>query len=151
MTSGRYCTTRLMEPEDLPAVLANERAAYDFPWTRGIFLDCLKNGYFCLVAEENHRVVGHALMLIGAGEAHLLNLCVNPECQRSGFARVMLQDCIDTARRQGCEQMFLEVRPSNHAALALYHEFGFNELGRRPAYYDAPGGREDALMLALML
>jgi len=140
-----------MDDEDLPAVLEVERACYQFPWSEGIFRDCLNAGYHCLVTEVDFQITGFAILLFGSGEAHLLNICVIPELRGKGHARAMLEDILDTVRRAAVPELFLEVRPSNAAAIHLYTTLGFNQVGRRPDYYNTLDGREDALIFALTL
>lgn len=141
---------RPMTASDLPEVLDIERVSYDFPWNQGIFEDCLSMGYRALVVNEGATAIrGYGLMSVAVGEAHLLNLCVAPLCRRTGMARYLLGQLIESARRDDAYVMFLEVRPSNRAALALYHQAGFATLGRRRAYYPAINGREDAVILSL--
>jgi ribosomal-protein-alanine N-acetyltransferase len=88
-------------------------------------------------------------MSVAAGEAHVLNVCVNEAHQRQGHARRMLDHMVDLARGHHATILFLEVRPSNQAALQLYFDFGFRQLAVRRQYYPARDGREDALVLAL--
>lgn len=140
---------RKMAELDLDKVERNERRAYQFPWTRGIFVDCLAGSNLCLVLQEGEDLLGHAIASVGAGESHLLNLCMRRDQQGRGLGRVLLQHCIDTVQTQGAEMMFLEVRPSNQVAIALYESVGFNEIGLRKGYYPAALGHEDALVLAL--
>lgn len=142
---------RLMQPSDLKAVAAVERAAYDYPWSLGIFRDCLLAGYYSLVLEAAGSVAGYGIMSIAAAEAHLLNLCVHPNSQRHGYGRRLLNALIGKAQDAGVDKVFLEVRPSNKRALALYQSVGFERIGMRPAYYQAPQGREDAVILAVTL
>ncbi len=143
---------RLMTAEDLDRIMEIETAAYPFPWTRGIFRDCLHVGYSCWVYESGSRVVGYAIMAMGAGEAHLLNLCVDPAHRRRGIGRIMLGHMMDLARAHNAETLLLEVRPSNTAAINLYREEGFCEVGMRRDYYPgAEGAREDALIMARAL
>ncbi|MBS7457795.1 ribosomal protein S18-alanine N-acetyltransferase [Coralloluteibacterium stylophorae] len=142
---------RPMREGDLATVNAIEQRAYPFPWTLGIFRDCLRSGYACWVLERDRHVIGYSVLSVAAGEAHLLNLCVAPEVQSRGLGRRLLMRMIDVARGLRAERIFLEVRPSNPHAIALYHDTGFNEIGRRRGYYPAPGGREDALVLAFEL
>ncbi|NLO79854.1 MAG: ribosomal protein S18-alanine N-acetyltransferase [Xanthomonadaceae bacterium] len=139
---------RRMTADDLDTVIEIERRAYPFPWTPGIFRDCLRVGYGAWVCLLGERIVGYALMSSGGGEAHLLNLCVDPDYQRRGLGRLLLEHVLRQAGRTGADQIFLEVRPSNVAALQLYHAMGFIEVGRRKGYYPAERGREDALVLA---
>ncbi|MGF1642556.1 MAG: ribosomal protein S18-alanine N-acetyltransferase [Thiotrichales bacterium] len=142
---------RSMARDDVAPVAAIERAAYAFPWTQGIFEDCLRVGYPSWVCENGHGIRGYALMSVGAGESHLLNLCVHPRQQRLGLGALMLEHVLTHAQVLGAQMLFLEVRPSNHAAQNLYLRYGFNEIGRRRNYYPAVNGREDALVMAKQL
>lgn len=148
---GSAAQLRAMRGSDLEAVMAVEVAAYEFPWTAGIFKDCLAAGYGCWVLESAGRLIGHGVLSVGAGEAHILNVCIAPAYQGRGHGRVLLQRLLDVARWQQAGQVFLEVRPSNPAAQHLYHSIGFNEVGRRPGYYPARNGREDAIVMAMAL
>jgi len=142
---------RPMRETDVASVMAIETRAYFSPWTEGIFRDCLRVGYSCWVAERDERLLGYGVLSVGAGEAHLLNLCVAPEHQGKGLGRRLLVHFIDAARGYGAEALFLEVRPSNQSAVHLYESSGFNQVGCRRDYYPAPKGREDALIFALAL
>jgi len=140
-----------MREDDLPKIDEIERKAYDFPWSTSIFRDCMRARYACVLAENEDGLLAYAVMSMAAGEAHVLNLCVKPECQGQGRGRRILDHLIETAFENGVDTMFLEVRPSNPAAVALYHEAGFNQIGVRQDYYPAHEGREDALVLARAL
>ena len=138
-----------MRPIDLPHVLRNERRGYTHPWSEGIFRDCMRQGYDCWLLIYHERVVGHGIISVAAGESHLLNVCVHPECQGNGFGRLLTEHLMKRARELSAARMFLEVRPSNHVAVDLYQSLGFNEVGVRPDYYPAYVGREDALVFAI--
>jgi ribosomal-protein-alanine N-acetyltransferase len=142
---------RLMQPADLKAVAAVERAAYLYPWSLGIFRDCLLAGYYCLVVDVGGSVTAYGIMSIAAGEAHLLNLCVHPNAQRLGYGRRLLNALMLRAADADADKVFLEVRPSNKVAIKLYASVGFEQIGIRPAYYQAETGREDAVILAATL
>jgi ribosomal-protein-alanine N-acetyltransferase len=143
---------RPMRDGDLDAVVAIEHRAYPFPWTRGIFRDCLHAGHSMWVLEAQGALAGYGVLGIAAGEAHVLNLCIAPEAEGHGHGRRLLRALLRVARGGGAMRVFLEVRPSNPRAIALYHAEGFNEIGRRPRYYPAPNhGREDAIVMALEL
>lgn len=140
---------RPMREGDLAAVFANERAAYTHPWTLGILRDCLRVGYQCQVAEQDDMLVGHAVLSVGAGEAHLLNLCVAPDHQGRGIGRRLLRRMLRFAREQAADTVYLEVRASNLSARALYESEGFCEVGQRRGYYPHDlHGREDAVVYA---
>ncbi len=148
-------TLRGMHEADLPAVLACEQAGYASPWSEGIFRDCLRVRYTCMVAETPDMVVGHGIMSVAAGECHLLNICVHPLFQRLGIGRRILRRLLALARREQADTAFLEVRVSNAGAIALYHSEGFDDIGLRKAYYPSadadPARREDALMMGRAL
>ncbi len=139
---------RAMRPSDLQAVAEVELASYQFPWNIGIFRDCLLAGYQSLVLDIDGNVSGYCIMSIAAGEAHLLNICIHPSCQRLGYGRRLLVEGLARAREMGVETVFLEVRPSNDIAIMLYRSLGFRLIGRRPSYYQADRGREDAVIFA---
>jgi ribosomal-protein-alanine N-acetyltransferase len=142
---------RKMNRSDLAQVVAIEKASYRFPWGEDIFRDCLNTRYHCWVCELGDDVLGYGIMSMAVGEAHILNLCVLPKEQKQGIGRKILEYLISIAKKHA-EQMFLEVRPTNTGAIALYDSIGFNEIGVRKGYYPAEnGGREDALMFALEL
>jgi len=147
----RLVRFRAMTPGDLPVVAAVERASYQFPWSEGIFRDCLRVGYLCRVADLDGDIVAYGVVAMGAGEAHILNLCVRAELRGRSVGRQMLMLLLERARQAGMEAVFLEVRPSNPHAIALYQSVGFVQVGLRKGYYQAEGGREDALVLKLDL
>jgi ribosomal-protein-alanine N-acetyltransferase len=144
-------TIRAMREADVAEVIGIERASYQFPWTEGIFHDCLRVAYVCRVAVQDQRIVGYAVMSMGAGEAHILNLCVREDDRRAGVGRVLIRYLLDQAEGAGMVEAFLEVRPSNAIAMALYQSLGFTQIGTRRGYYQAVGGREDAAVLRLRL
>jgi ribosomal-protein-alanine N-acetyltransferase len=140
-----------MHLADLGAVITVERAAYEFPWTEGIFRDCIRVGYECQVVEVDAGICGYGVLSIAVDECHVLNICVHPDYQGRGIGRALLDHLLAIGSSRGAASAFLEVRPSNAAALALYRNTGFNEVGVRQAYYPAVAGREDAIILARSL
>jgi ribosomal-protein-alanine N-acetyltransferase len=142
---------RPMRRSDLKVVTAIEQSAYEFPWDSATFKDCFNVGYCCWIGEKAGQIFSYGICSVGAGESHILNLCVAPQTQGQGFGAIMLGKLIEVARNHQAESMFLEVRPSNQAAIKLYHRMGFNEIGTRKDYYPAKKGREDALVMARIL
>jgi ribosomal-protein-alanine N-acetyltransferase len=140
-----------MLPSDVPAIGAIERAAYAFPWSEGIFRDCLRVGYLCRVADVEGEIVSYGIVAMGAGEAHILNLCVSDKYRSRGVGRQMLLLLLERARQAGTTEAFLEVRPTNPLAISLYQSVGFVQVGLRKGYYQSAEGREDALVLKLVL
>jgi ribosomal-protein-alanine N-acetyltransferase len=138
---------RPMRASDVAEVVAIERSSYQFPWSEGIFRDCLRVGYVCRVATVSRNVTGYGVMSVGAGEAHILNLCIGAGFRNRGTGKWLLRYLIERAAAAGVAEAFLEVRPSNTAAIRLYLSMGFEQVGTRRAYYQAVGGREDAAVL----
>jgi len=140
-----------MTEDDLGDVLEIERQIYDFPWTVGNFADSLRSGYYCVVLRMGNRLIGYAVMMLGAGEAHLLNLSIAASEQRRGHGSRLLQSMVGACRNCGARQLFLEVRPTNTAGRLMYAKHGFSQIAVRRGYYPSRTGREDALLLALDL
>jgi len=134
---------------DLDRLLEIEQQAHVSPWTRGIFRDCIRVNYICTVMELGVGIAGYSIFNIAVDEAHLFNICINPQFQRQGFGRILLEHILDQCRERQAKSVFLEVRPSNVGAIALYESAGFVEVGIRTGYYPAnEGRREDALIFA---
>jgi len=140
-------TIRPMADTDVASVIEIERSSYQFPWSEGIFRDCLRVGYVCRVVTVSRQVMAYGVMSLGAGEAHILNLCVGETYRCRGVGRRLLSSLIERATAAGMGDAFLEVRPSNTAAIRLYLALGFEQVGMRRGYYQAVNGREDAAVL----
>jgi [ribosomal protein S18]-alanine N-acetyltransferase len=138
---------RAMRGSDVSEVVAIERGSYQFPWSEGIFRDCLRVGYVCRVVTVSRQVMAYGVMSFGAGEAHILNLCVAEGHRCRGVGRQLLGSLIERATDAGMMDAFLEVRPSNTSAIRLYLALGFEQVGMRRGYYQAVNGREDAAVL----
>jgi len=142
---------RDMEPDDVLPVAEVEGRSYTFPWGETIFRDCLRAGYYCCVAEIGHIVAGYGIMSSGAGEAHVLNLCVAEQFRFRGIGSQLLEHLLEFAKSLRVSDVYLEVRPSNTVAIRLYQSRGFAQIGVRRGYYQAVGGREDAVVLRKIL
>ena len=138
-----------MGESDLEPVIEIERRVYAFPWTPQNFRDSLRAGYSCWACWGGEGLLGYAVLMLAAGEAHLLNLTIDSPYQKRGHGSRLLRHLVGTARDYGAHVLFLEVRPSNAAGLELYARHGFRRIGVRRDYYPAPGGRENALVLAM--
>ena len=153
-TSSPTCTqffARTMRHSDLDLVVKNEAAANAHPWTKRIFIDCLRAGYQAWVLANKQEIAAHAVMSVAVEECHLLTLCVHPAFQRMGYGRKLFALLLDRAASLEAKECFLEVRVSNYRAISLYRSLGFTQIGERSSYYPADSGREDALILSCSL
>jgi len=140
---------RSLTVDDLPAVLLLEAMGHAFPWTPGNFADALNSGYYMVVLEQGKSIAGYGIVQVILDEGHLLNITIDKALHGKGLGRYLLQHLVDYAHSH-TDTLFLEVRPSNTRAIALYQMAGFNEIGLRRNYYPAKdGGREDALLMAM--
>lgn len=132
-----------------PEILAIEERGYPFPWTERIIRDSFRYGTACWgVLAPDDSLLAYAFFSMAVGEAHVLNICVDPALQGQGIGRYLMQHLMQRARDELCTVVLLEVRRSNAAARRLYESLGFTTLGIRKGYYPAAGQqREDALVL----
>ena len=136
----------------IDAVLAMENRAYDFPWTWPNFNDALASGYLAQRLMAGDTLLGYFIAMQGVDEVHLLNITVAPECQRQGWARIMLDALQLWARRQGADWLWLEVRVGNLRAIDVYQTHGFRRVGLRKDYYPCGAApREDAIVMSQKL
>lgn len=142
---------RLMREADIPAVLLVEKDSYEFPWSAGNFHDSIYAGYSAWVYEAGGEIIGHLVLMSVMDEAHLLNITIAPAWRRQGLGRVLLEHAMDATRQKSVKTLFLEVRPSNKPAIAMYENMGFEAFALRKAYYPAQQGREDALVMRKVL
>jgi len=138
---------RRMSADDLVAVEAIERTVYTHPWTIGNFTDSMDAGYHCWIMEHDGGVAGYSVVMVAAGEAHLLNLSIAAPRQLQGLGSELLRFVIKLARDYAAQTIYLEVRESNAAGRALYAQHGFAEIGVRRSYYPAGVKREDAVTM----
>jgi ribosomal-protein-alanine N-acetyltransferase len=134
---------------DVAAVLLVENNVYPFPWSEGIFQDCLRVGYECWLAMVDDAIAGHAIISIAADESHILNIAIERQFQNRGYGQKFIDFLVNIAADKKVNTILLEVRPSNKSAISCYNATGFNEIGCRKNYYPATEGREDALLYAL--
>lgn len=135
-----------MNERELPAVAALEASLQVFPWSAGNFADSLAAGHSAWVLRQGGELLGFSVFMQVLDEAHLLNIGVGAAHQGLGHGARLLRHVMECARLAGAGKLFLEVRPSNERAVALYRHFGFRQIGLRKAYYPAAIGREDALI-----
>lgn len=151
VTDKQHPLIRRLTTADVDRVYTIEQLAYPFPWTRGIFVDCLRVGCACFGLQFGKEMAGYTIFNWAAGEAHLLNLCVHPEWQSRGYGSLLLEYTISHVARLEIEAIFLEVRESNPRATMLYKKRGFKVIGHRRSYYQAGDKREDAIVMQLVL
>jgi [ribosomal protein S18]-alanine N-acetyltransferase len=140
-----------MARQHVDAVLSIEQAAYEFPWTRGNFIDSIAADHVCrMLCDSNGHLLGYFVAMPGVDETHLLNVTVAPAVQGRGHGLALLDALVQMCEDRGDDELWLEVRPSNERALRIYRRFGFVSRGVRKRYYPAPGGtREDAVVMSI--
>lgn len=136
---------------DAAAMLQIEQAATSHPWTLALFQSCFGDRYFNYVLELEQQILGFYIGEFVAGEASLFDVCVAPAHQGRGYGRLLVEHFIQQADERQAFECWLEVRESNHVALALYQALGFHQTGKRPNYYPTATGSEDAILMGLPL
>ncbi len=145
---GALVEMRTMNYSDLKQVINIEKKSYPHPWTIGIFRDCIRVGYNAWVMILDENIIGYGIVMLSPGEAHILNICIDPDYQGKSLGRYLLRHLVKKSQQTDIDMVLLEVRRSNTNAQQLYVSEGFHELGVRKAYYPADDGREDAIILA---
>lgn len=140
---------RPLKDRDIDSVLEIEQQVYSYPWSKGIFNDCLKVGYSNWALIKDNVFVGYAVVSVAVGEGHILNICIDPAYKRQGLGQYFVNEVIAAAKKEHADCIFLEVRPSNIAAIELYKKVGFKQIGQRKNYYPGVDGKEDALVMSL--
>lgn len=139
-----------MTPAHLDAVAALEKVCFpEDPWSRRLFEEALENENTSslLALGEDGRVLGYLLFTAVLDEGGVDNIAVAPAARRRGVASALLEEFHRYGREHGLTSLFLEVRPSNAGAAALYQKLGYREAGRRKNYYLSP--KEDAILMKL--
>lgn len=137
---------RWMETEDISSVVVIEQQIFPDPWSSDSFFSAIhdKNNIY-LVAEEEGKIVGYCGFWCSFENADLCNIAVLPSARRKGIAWRLLDEGAQFCAEKGVEEIFLEVRESNQAAIALYQKKGFSSINIRKKYYHHP--TEDAIVM----
>jgi ribosomal-protein-alanine N-acetyltransferase len=141
-------TIRELAKTDFPAVIAIEALTQTAPWSEAAFERCWEANYRGWVIEQDNKIIGFILLSLKIGECHVLNLSVHPDKQRQGLGEEMMNYGLSWAKENGAGIVYLEVRRSNLAAIALYRKMNFKLIGERNKYYLSSLGAEDALVFA---
>jgi [ribosomal protein S18]-alanine N-acetyltransferase len=137
---------RPMTDADIDRVTLLEQKLFTDPWPRSAFEQDVSpdTGDF-IIAEIDGVLCGYAGYILVMGEANLTNIAVAVEFRGKSIAKILLNCILEIAQKADCFSIFLDVRPSNEAAISLYRKYGFYDLYRRPNYYHTP--IEDALVM----
>ena len=138
-----------MTVDDIPAVVALDQLSFSLPWPERSFLFELTRNEAsrCWVAEADGRIVGMIVNWLLVDEVHVATLAVHPDFRRQGIAKELLMYSLRYMISEGAVSSFLEVRESNMAAREMYRKFGYQDTGRRKAYYK--DNNEDAILMTL--
>ncbi len=146
-----YTVLRDMNHADVAEIVCIEQRAHAYPWSSGNFTDALKSNYVCKVYEAEGEILGYVVFMFAVDEVHLLNIGIGAEYQRKGLGRGLLGATMEMARGCNMRRMLLEVRHSNAAALGLYRDVGFRQIGLRHGYYSVGNEREDGIVMEYLL
>ena len=144
-------TISSLTTSDLSAAYAIEQRSHAFPWSEKTFASNEGERYLNLRLDVDGKMAAFAVTQVVLDEATLFNIAVDPDFQRQGLGRQLLEHLISELEKRDVFTLWLEVRASNKAAIALYESLGFNEATIRRNYYPAKEGREDAIIMALPL
>ena len=144
-------TISSLEPTDLAAAYAIEIRSHAFPWSEKTFATNQGERYLNYRLDLQGEMAAFAITQVVLDEATLFNIAVDPAYQRRGLGRQLLEHLISELETRGVLTLWLEVRASNVADIALYESLGFNEATIRRNYYPTKEGREDAIIMALPL
>ena len=137
---------RLAEEKDIKAIADIEAECFTTPETENSVRSVIENSvYEAFVAEEDNEIVGHTITMSAVGDMDILSVAVRPSCRRKGIGRKLMDNLIRKACENNINDVFLEVRKSNVAAIYLYEKTGFEKIGERKNFYDLP--REDAVLM----
>lgn len=144
---------RRMEEKDLPSVIEIENLSYPNPWRPSAFEGEIANrpvsNPYVIVYRPLDRVIGYIIYWRIKREIQISNIAVHPDFRQRGIGERSLRQILNEAARKSVRFAFLEVRPSNSVARALYEKLGFEVLGIRRGYYRNPP--EDALVMGKIL
>ena len=149
---NKYMQCSVLTSADLEAISAIEKASQAFPWSTQKLEDCLRRfDAVCFGAKQNGVLYGYILGGTVLDEAEIWNFAVMPEFQRQGIVKALLKYFLDFLTIKSVKQVFLEVRRSNQAAIACYQKAGFRQVGLRKDYYPTESGREDGILMCLVV
>jgi [ribosomal protein S18]-alanine N-acetyltransferase len=136
---------RALTELDIPELVTIEALTQQSPWSEDIFKKCMAMGSQGWVILYSLRIVGFVVLFSKVGEGHILNIAVHPDYQRRGYGQQLLNKVISAAEEEALTVIFLEVRSSNHHAIALYKKMGFHQIGVRKNYYVYSDRQEDTV------
>ena len=138
-----------MREDDLAFVMEIEHLSFPQPWRLSTFIGEIGNYPisipFVIIHSPNERIMGYVILWFIQEEVQISNFAIHPDFRKKGVGEAVLRDILDKVTKEGAEVIFLEVRPSNHAARSLYEKLGFQILGIKKNYYLSPV--EDALIM----
>ena len=142
-----------MIPKDIEEILLIENKTYEFPWTKGNFLDSFNENYVRLVLRNSESmIIGYFILMKILNEGHLLNLTIRLDMQGQGYGKFMLNEIFNLTKKMNLKSIFLEVRKSNKNALAIYKYLGFKKISIRKGYYPKNKNiREDAVIMCSLI
>lgn len=91
-----------------------------------------------LIAEADGRFVGSALVFLrhGSRRARLYSIAIDHHARGMGVGGALLRAAEATARDNGRDRLYLEVRDDNAAAIGMYESRGYVRAGTLHGFYE---------------
>lgn len=142
----------LLSQHDIPRLVQIEQQANPYPWQQSAFVSSFADSYFSYkLLDDNGEIQGFYFAQLILEQLELFNICVATDMQGRGYGKALAQHFLQEGQSRGATEVFLEVRSTNHCAIALYEKCGFSKTGVRKNYYVAGDSKADAVLMAIVL
>ena len=145
-----------LTPVEIPSVLSIEEQNSDYPWSQGQFATSIENSNnLCYCLSLNDKTIGYLIAMMVMDTADILNIGIDPDLQRKGYATGLLNHLIEELGKRNIREIFLEVRVGNKSAIRFYKKQGFEEISVRKNYYTKnsknQSQREDGILMSIKI
>uniref|UniRef100_UPI0040483CA4 ribosomal protein S18-alanine N-acetyltransferase n=1 Tax=Rheinheimera sp. TaxID=1869214 RepID=UPI0040483CA4 len=142
----------LLSPHDISRLVKIEQHANPYPWQQHAFVSSFADSYFSYkLLDDSDEIQGFYFAQLILEQLELFNICVASDMQGRGYGKTLLQHFLQEGRSRGATEAFLEVRSTNHNAIALYEKCGFSKTGVRKNYYVQGDNKADAILMAIVI
>ncbi|KZN46337.1 ribosomal protein S18-alanine N-acetyltransferase [Pseudoalteromonas luteoviolacea] len=145
----RVPSNDMLSQHAISDIMTVEVASHPHPWSEKTLASCIGGRYFNAALTYDGELIGYYIAERAGPDYTLMNICVHPQKQGQGLAKLLMQSLIARCVEEQAENLFLEVRASNTPAIALYAKVGLAVMGKRKNYYSTADGKEDAILMGL--